>query len=96
MRGKRFSIGLRAALAIFTVTLLVTSTCAATNWHDKVLYSFCSQTNCTDGARSQRRPDLRCRRQSLRHDQWWRHLRLRDGVRVDARRGRGLDGEGAA
>ncbi len=30
MRGKRLSIGLRAALAIFTVALLVTSTWAAT------------------------------------------------------------------
>jgi hypothetical protein len=29
MRGKRLSIGLRAALAIFTLTLLVTSTWAA-------------------------------------------------------------------
>jgi uncharacterized repeat protein (TIGR03803 family) len=40
MRGKRLSIGLRAALAIFTVTLLVTSTWAATPWKEKVLYSF--------------------------------------------------------
>ena len=40
MRGKRFSIGLRAALAIFAVTLLVTSTWAATNWNEKVLHSF--------------------------------------------------------
>jgi len=40
MRGKRLSIGLRAALAIFTVTLLVTNTWAATNWTEKVLHSF--------------------------------------------------------
>ena len=40
MRGKRLSIGLRAALAIFTVTVLVTSTWAATNWNEKVLHSF--------------------------------------------------------
>ena len=40
MRGKRLSIGLRAALAIFTVTLLVTSTWAATPWNEKVLHSF--------------------------------------------------------
>jgi uncharacterized repeat protein (TIGR03803 family) len=46
MRGKRLSIGLRAALAIFTVTLLVTSTWAATN--EKVLHSF--NFNGTDGA----------------------------------------------
>ena len=46
MRGKGFSIGLRAALAIFTVTVLVTSTWAATNWNEKVLHSF----NGTDGA----------------------------------------------
>jgi uncharacterized repeat protein (TIGR03803 family) len=46
MRGKRLSIGLRAALAIFTVTLLVTSTWAATPWNEKVLHSF----NGTDGA----------------------------------------------
>jgi len=39
MRGKRFSIGLRA-LAIFAVTLSVTSTWAATNWNEKVLHSF--------------------------------------------------------
>ena len=83
MRGKRFSIGLRT-LAIFAVTLLVTSTWAATNWNEKVLHSFCSQPNCTDGDLSLRRPDLRCRRQSLRHDRLGRHLRLRDGVRVDA------------
>jgi uncharacterized repeat protein (TIGR03803 family) len=46
MRGKRFSIGLRAALAIFTVALLVTSTWAATNWKEKVLHNF---GNGTDG-----------------------------------------------
>ena len=40
MRGERFSIGLRAALAIFTVTALVTSTGAATNWNEKVLHGF--------------------------------------------------------
>jgi uncharacterized repeat protein (TIGR03803 family) len=40
MRGKRFSIGLRAALAIFAVTLLVTSTWAATHWNEKVLHNF--------------------------------------------------------
>ena len=44
MRGKRFSIGLRA-LAIFAVTLLATSTWAATNWREKVLLNF----NGTDG-----------------------------------------------
>ena len=48
MRGKMLSIGLRT-LAIFAVTLLVTSTWAATNWKEKVLYGFCSQPNCTDG-----------------------------------------------
>ncbi|HXM19851.1 MAG TPA: choice-of-anchor tandem repeat GloVer-containing protein [Terriglobales bacterium] len=37
MRGKRLSIALRVTLAIFTVTLFVTSTHAAT---EKVLYSF--------------------------------------------------------
>ena len=45
MRGKRLSIGLRAALAIFTVTLFVTSTWAAT--HEKVLHNF--NNNGTDG-----------------------------------------------
>jgi uncharacterized repeat protein (TIGR03803 family) len=49
MRGKRFSIGLRAALASFTVTVLVTSTWAATNWNEKVLHSFCNRRNCADG-----------------------------------------------
>jgi len=46
MREKRLSIGLRAALAIFTVTLFVTSTWAAT--HEKVLYPF--NPEVTDGA----------------------------------------------
>src|SRR5271167_2273777 len=48
MRGKRLSIGVRAALAIFTVTVLVTSTWAATNWKEKVLHTF--SDNGTDGA----------------------------------------------
>jgi uncharacterized repeat protein (TIGR03803 family) len=39
MRGKRVFIGLRA-LAIFAVSLLVTSSWAATNWNEKVLYNF--------------------------------------------------------
>ncbi len=47
MRGEKFSIGLMASLAIFAVIMFVTSTWAATQ--EKVLYSFCSQTNCTDG-----------------------------------------------
>jgi uncharacterized repeat protein (TIGR03803 family) len=47
MRGKRLSIGLRAALAIFTVSLLVTSTWAATKWNERVLHDF----NGTDGSR---------------------------------------------
>ena len=88
MQGKRLSIGLRAALAIFAATLFVTSTWAATQ--EKVLYSFNGAGRATPS-----RPDLRCRRQSLRHDRRWRHLQPRDGVRVDARSGRGLDGEGA-
>ena len=46
MRGKKFSIGLGTALTIFTVTLLVTSTWAAT--HESVLHSF--NNNGTDGA----------------------------------------------
>ena len=46
MRGKKFSIGLGTALAIFTVTLLVTSTWAAA--HESVLHSF--NNNGTDGA----------------------------------------------
>ena len=45
MRRKRLSIGLRAALAILTVSLLVTSTWAAT--HEQVLHSF--NQNGTDG-----------------------------------------------
>ncbi len=39
MRGKRLSIGLRA-LAILTVSLVVTNTWAATNWKEKVLHNF--------------------------------------------------------
>ena len=46
MRGRRFSIGLRAALAIFTVIVLVTNTWAAANWNEKVLHNFAYQ----DGA----------------------------------------------
>ena len=38
MQNKKLSMGLRAALAIFTVTLLATSTWAAAN--EKVLHSF--------------------------------------------------------
>ena len=45
MRGKRLSIGLRAALAIFTVTLFATSTLAAP--HETVLRAF---NPITDGA----------------------------------------------
>jgi uncharacterized repeat protein (TIGR03803 family) len=46
MRGKKCFIGLRAILAIFTVTLLVTSTRAAAQ--EEVLYSF-HYDNGTDG-----------------------------------------------
>jgi len=46
MRGKRLSIGLRAVLATLIVTLLATSTWAATNWNEKVLHNF---GNGTDG-----------------------------------------------
>ena len=45
MRGKRLSIGLRAALAIFAATLFMTSTWAAAQ--EKVLHSF--NNNGTDG-----------------------------------------------
>jgi uncharacterized repeat protein (TIGR03803 family) len=45
MRGKRLSIGLRAALAIFTATLFVTSTWAAAQ--ERVLHSF--NLNGADG-----------------------------------------------
>jgi uncharacterized repeat protein (TIGR03803 family) len=38
MGGKRLSVGLRTVLAIFAVTLFVTSTWAQT--HENVLYSF--------------------------------------------------------
>jgi len=48
MRGKRVFIGLRA-LAIFALTLLVTSSWAATNWHARVLHNF----NGSDGSASQ-------------------------------------------
>ena len=47
MRGKRLSIGMRAALVIFTVILLVTSGWAATTWNERVLHSF--NNNGTDG-----------------------------------------------
>ena len=45
MRGKRLSIGLRAALAIIAATLFVTSTWAQT--HEQVLHNF--NNNGTDG-----------------------------------------------
>ena len=63
-------------------------------WTETVLHSFCGAQRHGRGT-PLRRPDLRCRRQSLRHDRSGRHLRRRDGVRVDARRRRELDGEGA-
>src|SRR5271167_1758353 len=47
MRSKRLSTGLRAALAIFAVSVLVTSTWAVTHWSDKVLHNF--NDNGTDG-----------------------------------------------
>jgi hypothetical protein len=47
MQDKRLSIGLRSALAIFTVALFVTSAWAAT--HEKMLDNF--NLNGTDGAR---------------------------------------------
>ena len=48
MRGKRVFIGLRV-LTMFAVTLLVTSSWAASNWHAKVLHDF----NGSDGSASQ-------------------------------------------
>ena len=46
-------------------------------WTEKVLHSF---GNGTDGACSLRRPDLRCRRQSLRHDLPGRQLWRGNGI----------------
>jgi uncharacterized repeat protein (TIGR03803 family) len=62
-------------------------------WTEKVLHSF---GGGADGGLSRSRVDLGCRRQSLRHDPVGRHFHRRGGVRVDARSGRNLDGEGAA
>ena len=50
MRDKRLSIGLRAALAIFTVTLFVTSAWAAD--HETVLYNFGTSQYDGDGGTS--------------------------------------------
>ena len=47
MRGNRYSMGLKVALAIFTVALFVKSTWAAD--HETVLYSF-QHRYSTDGA----------------------------------------------
>jgi hypothetical protein len=80
-----------ATLTIFTAILFVTSTWAAAE--EKVLHNF--NADGIDGE-NLRRADLRCRRQSLRHHLRWRHFQQRDAVRVDARSGRNLDGEGAA
>ena len=49
-------------------------------WTEQVLFSF----NVHGRGYPRGRPDLRCRRQSLRHDLRRRRLRQRDGVRVDA------------
>ena len=93
MSDKRLPIGLRTALAIFAATLFVMSTWAAAQLQEKVLHSF----NNEHGRGSpEAGADLRCRRQSLRHDYLLAALTAeRDGVRVDARSGRELDGEGA-
>ena len=62
-------------------------------WTEKVLHSF---GNGDGRVVSLGRADLRCRRQSLRHHLTGRHRHFRrDSVRVDARSGRDLDGEGA-
>jgi hypothetical protein len=69
-----------AALAIaviFALTVVLSPSAkaqtpeAGRGWTEKVLHSF--NQNGTDGYLSLRRPDLRCRRQSLRHDHLWRH-----------------------
>ena len=80
--------GMAAAHSVGTVFELTPA--AGGTWTEKVLHSF---GNGTDGANPQAGADLRWRRQSLQHDLRRRHLQPRDGVRVDARRGRNLDGE---
>ena len=64
MPVQRLSIRLIATLAIFTAILFVTSTRAAAQ--EQVLHSFTN--NGTDGIDPDGGADLRCRRQSLRHD----------------------------
>ena len=61
-------------------------------WAENVLHTF--NSNGGDGYWPQSQPDLRCRWQSLRYNFRGRNLLgRRDGVRVDARRRRGLDGD---
>jgi hypothetical protein len=95
MRGKAFSIGLKATfailtLAIFPLTLFVTEASAGTL---KILHNF----NGQDGDDPLQR-GLRLRRQSLRRggNRWRRAVRrigLRRVVRVVAERRQELDGD---
>ena len=91
MRGNRLSIELRAALAMFAATLFVMSTFAAAQ--EKVLYSF--QNDGTDGIDpvpgliSDGAGNLYGTTIGGGAYNWG------DGVRIDARSGRRLDGEGA-
>ena len=82
-----------AALTINGTVFELTPTVGG-GWTEKVLHNF-GYRQSRGRVVARRRPDLRCCRQSLRYDLLRRHLskrginskRLRDGVRVDARRG---------
>ena len=91
MRVKKPSIRLMATLAIFTAILFVTSTGAAAQ--EKVLHSF--NDNGTDGIHPHAGLIFDAAGNLYGTTSVGGTSQRRDGVRVDARRGRNLDGEGA-
>ena len=92
MRGNRLSIVVTVAVAIFTVSLFMTSTLAAAQ--EQVLHSF--NNNGTDGVDPN--GGVIFDAAGNLYGTTWRAAPTATGhgVRVDAGSGRGLDGAGAA